>query len=220
VTSRKFLAQANPLSFEEIPLFGIPVARATVHETPALKEQYLPEILRRYQSGSYNTQTKFSSDRIHTSYGCKNEEQVMHPMPEAYDRLIRQFVGTNSFHARIWHSVYWSGHEYQDRAHHLPGHISFLHFLNFDPAEHKRPAFYSPAGVTRAHCHQDAVEFALWSEEAKVEFYAGDALVFPSYLEHCILAGDYKNPMVIVSINVSVAGPDRRGTPTEYSYGY
>ncbi len=190
-----------------------------MHETLALKEQYLPEILRRYETGAFRIPAEYESDRVHTSFASKNEDQVIHPMPAAYDRLMRQFVRSDHFHARIWHSVYWSGHEYQERRHNLPGHFSFMHFLSFDPSEHKRPIFYAPTAVTRAHCHNDAVQAELWSEEEKVEYYEGDALLFPAYLEHCILAGDYKKPMVIVSINVSVTSEGRRDSSKGYSYG-
>ena len=203
----------DALALEEIRLFGVSVARLAVHETPALKEQFLPEILRRYEDDVFKKPSDYESDRIHTSFGAPNEEQVLHPMPTAYDQLIRQFVSLDHFQARIWHSVYWSGHEYQERRHHLPGHVSFMHFLAFDPAEHKRPIFYAPDGLARAHCHFDAIQPEVWSEEAKVEFYDGDALVFPAYLEHTIPPGKYKNPMVIVSINVSVAGEGQGGVP-------
>ena len=206
------------LVVEEIHLFGVPVARVAVHETLALKEQYLPEILRCYEADSLKKQPDYESDRIHTSFGLENEEQVIHPMPAAYDQLMRRFVGSDHFHARVWHSVYWSGREYQERRHQLPGHFSFMHFLTFDPAEHKRPIFYSPDGLTRAHCHE-SMQPEAWNEEAKVDFYAGDALVFPAYLEYSIPPGDYKNPMIIVSINVSVLGYDQGNTPRGYNYG-
>jgi hypothetical protein len=207
------------LALEEIQLFGVPVARTALHETPALREQYLPEILRRYEANAFARPHDYESDRIHTSFGAADEKQVLHPMPAAYRQLIRKFIATDRFHAQIWHSVYWSGREYQERRHQLPGHVSFLHFLSFDASEHKRPIFYSPAGLARAHCLNDATQHDVWSEEAKVEFYEGDALVFPSYVEHCILAGEYKNPMVIVSMNVTVAGQGEYNGSTGNGHG-
>jgi hypothetical protein len=195
---------SETLKMEELHLFGVPMAKATVYETPSLKAQFLPEILRRYEEGAYAIPAAYDSDRIHTSYGAENKDQVFHPIPGPYDQLIRQFVGGAPFSAEIWHSVYGSGNEYQERRHQLPGHISLLHFLSFDPSQHQRPIFYSPDGLVRAHCNMSGVQPEIWLEETKMDFYEGDALIFPAYLEHCILAGVYRNPMVIVSINVTV----------------
>jgi hypothetical protein len=204
---------------EELQLFGVPVAKATVYETPALKAQFLAEILRRYEASAYKIPSDYESDCIHTSYGAEKKDQVFHPIPAPYDQLIRQFVGAAPFRAEIWHSVYGSRNEYQERRHQLPGHISLVHFLSLDPSEHQRPIFYTPDGLARAHCHLEGVQPGIWVEEARVDFYEGDALIFPAYLEHCILAGPYRNPMVIVSINVTVLSPRQEISLRGYRYG-
>jgi hypothetical protein len=193
------------LTSQNIPLFGVPVAKASVHETRALKKRFLPEILRRYEERPVEKPSDYDADRAHTTDGAQNDDaQVIHPIPAAYEGLARQFVPTGPYQMRLWHSVYWKGGEYQEPRHNLPSHFTVLHFLAFDPAEHRRPVLYAPDCLSRAHCDFDTMPAEIWSQEESVDFYEGDALVFPAYMEYAIPPGKYSKPMVIVTMSVSL----------------
>lgn len=192
------------LMLEERQCFGIPVARAPVYETPALKQQFLPEILRRYEAKFYAKPKSFETDRVHTSFGAPPATQVINPIPAPYEQLIRNFVSAERFQTQIYHSVYWSGGEYREQHHNLPSHISIRHFLAFDRNDHKFPIFYDPASLAKAHCHIGPIQPEVWTGESAFEVFEGDALVFPSYLLHSISPGTYGKPMVIVSLDVTL----------------
>lgn len=192
------------LMLEELQCFGIPVARAPIYDTPALKQQFLPEILRRYEAKFYAKPKSFETDRIHTSFGAPDATQVINPLPASYEKLIRDFVSAKHFKANIYHSVYWSGGEYREQHHNLPSHVSIRHFLAFDRGEHKLPIFYDPVAMVKAHCHVGPIQSEIWSGEQTFEVFEGDALVFPSYIEHSISPGKYSKPMVVVSLDVTV----------------
>jgi hypothetical protein len=190
-------------------LFAIPVIKVHVPETEALKQQFLPEMLRRYQARPYDKPALWETDRIHTSFEAESKDHVidfMHSMPTPYDRLLRQFVRADQFNVELWHNVYWTGQEYQERHHHIPCHFSFIHFLAFDESEHKPPIFYDPARDIKAHCCQKGLAPEIWEDEAVIDVKEGDALVFPSYLEHLVPPGKYTKPRVTVSMNVTLLG--------------
>lgn len=194
------------MTMQERRLFAVPIARVWVAETDALKKQFLPEMLRRYHSRLYDKPTLWETDRIHTSFEARKADQVINVMPPAYEQLIRRFVTAEKVNVQVWHSIYWGGEEYQERHHHIPSHLSFIHFLSFDKSEHKPPVFYDPASAIKAYCRHDAVPSEFWSEGQSIEVYEGDALVFPAYVEHRVPAGAYTKPRVTVSMNVTVLG--------------
>jgi hypothetical protein len=194
------------VTIQETRLFGVPIARVFVPETEALKRQFLPEMLRRYEARSYDKPGLWETDRIHTSFEAQKADQVINVLPAAYERLVRRFVTAERVNVQIWHSVYWTGEEYQERHHHIPAHLSFIHFLAFDRAEHKPPVFYDPARMIKAYCRHDAVPREFWSEGESIDVYEGDALVFPSYVDHRVPPGRYGKPRVTVSMNVTVLG--------------
>lgn len=186
-------------------LFATPIVKLRVPETEALKRQYLPEMLRRYEARAYPRPEMWETDRIHTSFGAPWKEQVMTALPPAYEKLLRQFVRAElSVGIALWHSVYWKGGEFQERHHHIPCHFSFIHFLQFDPSEHRPPVFYDPARTVKAYCQNDEIPPAYWSESGTIDVAEGDALVFPSYVEHSVPAGTYRTPRVTVSMNVTL----------------
>lgn len=189
----------------ETRLFGVPIARVSVPETPALKRQFLPEMLRRYEARLYDKPALWDTDRVHSSFGAKQEDQVINVLPPAYQELVRRFVTAERVQVQLWHSVYWTGEEYQEKHHHIPAHLSFIHFLAFDRTEHRPPVFYDPSRLVKAYCRHDAVPPEFWSEGEAIDVYEGDAVVFPAYLEHRVPPGNtYKNPRVTVSMNVTV----------------
>ena len=192
------------MTTEDIRLFTIPIAKVWVHESPALKQQFLPEMLRRYDAGAYGERALWDSDRLHTSFGAAENNQVIRGMPAPYARLIAQFVQTDAFEARAWHSVFWKSQEYEPRHDHIPSHLTLMHFLAFDKAEHRRPVFYDPAQITKAHCRHDDIPADLWEEKIEMDVFEGDALIFPSYVEHHVPPGKYRNPRVTVSITVTL----------------
>ena len=57
-------------------LFGVPIVVVKVPETPALKERFLPEMLRRYQEKLYNKPAPWETDRVHTSYEAERREAL------------------------------------------------------------------------------------------------------------------------------------------------
>ena len=188
------------------PLFAIPVVKTRLPETEALKQRFLPEMLRRYEAQSYARPGDWETDRIHTSFASGRADQVLNPMPEPYQRLLAQFV-TEDVTIALWHNVYWKSGEYQERHHHIPNHLSFIHFLLFDRNEHKPPVFYDPARHIKAYCEHKAVPPAYWAESASIEVEEGDVLVFPSYLEHRVPPGNYSKPRVTVSMNAMLPQP-------------
>jgi len=190
-------------------LFGVPIVVVKVPETPALKERFLPEMLRRYQEKLYNKPAPWETDRVHTSYEAERKDLVIDfidDMPAAYDQILRQFVKAARFDVQLWHNVYWTGEEYQERHHHVPCHLSFIHFLSFNKAEHKAPYFYDPARMIKAYIRHDSLPPDFWHDKSQISVNEGDALVFPSYLEHYIPPGKYTTPRVTVSMNVTFLG--------------
>jgi hypothetical protein len=187
---------------EAISIFAIPVVRTNVPDTDELKRQYLPEILKRYETGAYHQPTLWEADRLHTSFEALPQDQVINPIPEAYQRLLRQFVVAPNIRVQLWHNVYWKGEEYQEKHNHIPCHFSLIHFLSFNKGEHKAPIFYDPARNIKAYCRHESVPTAYWQESTSIEVAEGDVLVFPSYLEHYVPPGKYSTPRVTVSMNI------------------
>lgn len=194
------------MTMQEKRLFAVPISRVLVAETEALKRQFLPEMLRRYHAGLYDKPGLWETDRIHSSFAANKTNQVINQLPSAYGGLVRRFVTAERVQVQVWHSVYWTGNEYQERHHHVPAHISFIHFLAFDRSQHKPPVFYDPASNIKAYCRHDAVPTQFWSEGQSIDVHEGDALVFPAYVEHRVPPGEYSKPRVTVSMNVTVLG--------------
>jgi hypothetical protein len=196
------------MALELKPLFAVPVVKVQLPETEALKQQFLPEMLRRYEAKVYDPPLAWETDRVHTSFGVGRKDQVIATIPDAYQRLLRQFISTDRAAVALWHSVYWTGEEYQEKHHHIPCHMSFIHFLAFDKTEHKAPAFFDPARMIKAYCRHAALPPEYSSESARIEVSEGDVLVFPSYLEHQVPPGKYRKPRVTVSMNVTLPPPN------------
>lgn len=194
------------MTMQERLLFPVPISRVWVGETESLKRQFLPEILRRYDAKLYDKPALWATDRVHTSFESAKGDQVINLLPPAYEALVRRFVTAERMQIQLWHSVYWTGQEYQERHHHIPSHLSLIHFLKFDRSQHKSPVFYDPGATIKAYCRHDAVPTRFWSEGETIEVYEGDALVFPAYVEHRVPPGDYTEPRVTVSMNVTVLG--------------
>ena len=192
------------MSLQATSVFAIPIVKAHLPETEELKRQFLPEILRRYEEGTYPQPTVWETDRLHTSFAADAKDQVIHPFPEAYQKLLRQFVALPNVKVQVWHNVYWKREEYQEKHHHIPFHFSLIHFLSFNAAEHKAPVFYDPARNVKAYCEHHAVPTAYWAESTKIDVVEGDVLVFPSYLEHYVPPGKYETPRVTVSMNLKL----------------
>ena len=189
-------------------LFGVPVAKLRLPETQALKQSFLPEMLRRYEAQSYARPQLWETHQVHTSFEAERKDLVINfvdDMPQAYEAVLRQFVPAGRFEVQLWHNVYWTRAEYQERHHHIPCHFSFIHFLAFDKAEHRPPVFYDPARLVKAYCRHPALKSDIWEVEAEIPVEEGDVLVFPSYLEHYVPPGRYRNPRVTVSMNVTLS---------------
>lgn len=184
-------------------LFAVPIKKVRLDESAELKGEFLPLILKHYEAGQYEKPTHWKTDRVHTSYSAPNEEHAILSMPAAYDRLIKSIVPAAKFRVQLWHNVYWKGEEYQEIHHHVPCHLSFIHFLSFDKSEHKPPIFYDPARIVKAHCHQDGIPSDYWKDKIVIDVEEGDVVIFPSYVEHLIPPGIYRSPRVTVSMNLT-----------------
>ena len=189
---------------EKKALFAIPVIKLRLPEHEALKEQYLPEMLRRYEVDDFEKPEFWETDRVHSSFSTPVKNAVINSMPPSYQKLISDYVHAEKFTVHVWHNVYWRNKEYQERHHHIPYHLSLIHFLAFDPTEHKAPVFYDPARQIKAYCAHDALAKDIFEDKAKIEVEEGDVLIFPSYLEHRVPSGEYKKPRVTVSMNVTL----------------
>jgi len=187
---------------EKKGLFAIPVVKIQLPEHNALKQQYLPEILRRYEANNFVKPEFWETDRVHSSFSTPSKDAVITSMPPPYETLIRGYVQAERFSAHVWHNVYWKNNEYQERHHHIPYHISLIHFLAFDRSEHKPPVFYDPARQIKAYTANVAVPNDVFTDKVQPDVDEGDVLIFPSYLDHRVPAGEYKNPRVTVSVNV------------------
>jgi len=193
------------MALKKTNLFPVAVTKLHLAETPALKEAFMPEMLRRYEENAYVKPSRWQTDRVHTSFDAERKDLVINfidAMPEPYDNLLRQFVRADRFDLEFWHNVYWKKEEYQERHHHIPNHISFIHFFAFDKAEHRPPVFYDPARMIKRQLAHDSVEAEYWEDRAEIAVEEGDVLVFPSYLEHYVPPGKYTKPRITVSMNV------------------
>jgi hypothetical protein len=189
---------------EKRGLFAIPVVRVRIPEAEQLKQQYLPEILRRYEANDLEKPEYWETDRIHSSFSTPVKNAVITSMPLPYQKLISEHVHAQQFNVHVWHNVYWKNEEYQERHHHIPYHLSLIHFLAFDKTEHKPPVFYDPARQIKAYCAHDALAREIFEDKAQIDVEEGDILIFPSYLEHRVPAGKYKNPRVTIAMNVTL----------------
>jgi len=192
------------MTTETLNLFAIPVMKLSLPETPELKEQFLPEILRRYEENLYSKPKAWETDRVHTSFEAPKKDMVINFMPPVYEKLIRQFVHAQEFRVHLWHNVYWKHEEYQERHEHVPYSLSFIHFLSFDKSEHKPPIFYDPARHIKAYIRHEAIAPELFTDRAQPDVDEGDVLVFPSYLEHHVPPGQYTKPRVTIAMNVAL----------------
>jgi hypothetical protein len=184
-------------------LFAVPLRKVRLDESAELKEAVLPAILERYEAGLYNPPRDWKTDRVHTSYSASDEKHVILEMPAAYDRLLQSVVPPSKYRVQLWHNVYWKHEEYQEIHHHVPCHLSFIHFLSFDKSEHKPPIFYDPSRIVRAHCRREGIPSEYSQDKVVLDVEEGDVIIFPSYVEHLIPPGVYKTPRVTVSMNLT-----------------
>jgi hypothetical protein len=184
-------------------LFTVPIKKIRLDESAELKQEFLPAILQRYEAGLYDRPRDWKTDRIHTSYNAPHDEHPIQTMPAAYDRLLKSLIPPTEFRIQLWHNVYWKGEEYQEIHHHVPCHLSFIHFLSFDKNEHKPPIFYDPARIIKGHCRREGLPSEYWQDRVVIDVEEGDVIVFPSYVEHYIPPGVYRSPRVTVSMNLT-----------------
>ncbi len=188
-------------------LFTIPIRKTRLLETEALKQRFLPDMLQRYKHNQHEKPKFWTTDRIHTSFGAKDsKEHAFASMPEEYVQFVCDVIPPSRYSVQLWHNMYWMGQEYQEMHHHMPCHLSIIHFLLFDKAEHKPPVFYDPARLIKASCRQEGVPKDYWQESDTIVVEEGDVLIFPSYLEHYVPPGNYTKPRVTVSMNVTFLG--------------
>lgn len=190
------------MTSEKRELFAIPVTKVRLAEHEALKQQFLPDILAHYEADDFEKPAYWETNRVHSSFSTPPKDAVIRSMPRPYERLIGQYVRAEKFRVHVWHNVYWKNEEYQERHHHIPFHISLIHFMAFDKSEHKPPIFYDPARQIKAYAAHSAIPLEIYDDKAVIDVDEGDVVMFPSYLEHRVPPGQYKNPRVTVAMNV------------------
>jgi hypothetical protein len=188
-------------------LFTVPIKKTHLAETEILKQRFLPDMLQRYKAQQYEKPKSWTTDRIHTSFSAKDSnDHPMVSMPEEYVSFVQKAIPPARFTVELWHNIYWTGQEYQEIHHHVPCHLSMIHFLSFDKTEHKPPVFYDPARLIKATCNVEGVPEDFWQDRYSIPVEEGDVVIFPSYVEHYIPPGNYVNPRVTVSMNITFVG--------------
>lgn len=182
-------------------LFPTPVLQLSLPETADLREQYMPEIEKRWEEGFYGKPDLWETDRVHSSFG--HNVKIFNGMPECYQNVFMGLLGDTDWRASIWHNAYKSG-EWQEKHYHVPATLSAIHFIQFDPAEHKPPVFYDPAALIKQHVNHKSLPSQYWRDKEIIPVKQGDMLIFPSYLEHFVPPGDYQTLRVTISINIYI----------------
>jgi hypothetical protein len=190
----------------KIDLFPIPVYHFKVPNHEEIKNQYLPEILHRYENEYYDKSSlNWHTRNVHTSF--ENKDQVIKELPPIYSELfdrVMPFRWEGKF--VLWHNVYKT-FEYQEIHHHIPGDFSAIHFLSFDKTEHNPPVFFDPGRLPKEKLSYQRITAP---NSTHIDVDEGSFLIFPSYLEHLVPASkqEYTKHRVTVSINLTLTHVD------------
>lgn len=196
----------------KISIFPITVFKTKVSENDSLKTLLCPKILK--NSDYLTIPQDWTTNKIKTSFdGEPKGLELLSQNSTNFNLLVQKYtecmceIFKKDFKIsipRIWYNVYTDG-EYQEEHDHLTGpftvpHFSCIHFLSFDPNQHKAPEFRDPLSQLRN------LSIELECGEVYVpQIREGDLLIFPSYLRHWVPPSsktDY--PRITLSFNLKV----------------
>jgi len=192
-----------------IELFPVTVFQTQIKNNNLLKKVLIKDILN--SAKNLEIPETWITDKILTSFTEdsniieKNklllENTYLDSISEIFDREVEVDI------KKIWYNIYLNG-EYQEEHDHLGGifnqaHFSFIHFLCFDERDHKPPEFRDPLSQLRNLSLE--LDSNKWGEVYVPKVREGDLLMFPSYLQHSVPAGNKTSyPRITLSFNISV----------------
>lgn len=192
-----------------IELFPVTVFQTQVKNNNLLKKVLTKDILN--SAKNLEVPETWITDKILTSFTEDSniiernkfllENTYLDSISEIFDREVEVDI------KKIWYNIYLNG-EYQEEHDHLGGifnqaHFSFIHFLCFDERDHKPPEFRDPLSQLRNLSLE--LDSNKWGEVYVPKVREGDLLMFPSYLQHSVPAGNKTSyPRITLSFNISV----------------
>lgn len=199
----------------KISIFPITVFKVKVFDNDTLKTLLCHKIIK--NSEYLTTPKDWITNKVKTSFECEPKGLEILDQNSTYFNLLIQKYTECMFEIfdkdfeisipRIWYNVYTDG-EYQEEHDHLTGSLtatqfSCIHFLSFDPKNHRAPEFRDPLSQLR----NLSVEFDSnnCGEVYVPQIEEGDLLMFPSYLKHWVPVSqktDY--PRITLSFNIKV----------------
>ena len=178
-----------------IDIFPTRVHKFKISNNKEFQERYLDRIISSYENKEFDVPKGWVTKQISTSYSSKNS--IIEGTPQEYTDAIDSLMGFPwSGKVFCWHNVVKDG-EYQETHHHSPALLSGIHFLKFDKEAHEPPVFYDPAKLAKA-VHSQSFKY---DETFTPDVEEGDLIIFPSYLEHHVPRGTYKDYRVTISFN-------------------
>jgi len=194
---------------KSLELFPVTIFKTRIENNDRLKELLVRDILE--TSETLSIPEDWTTNKVRTSFGeelevIENNRDILESeyiecMREVFDRDF------NIEFDSIWYNVYMDG-EYQEVHDHLgtplnPTHFSFIHFLSFNKGEHNPPEFRDPLSQIRNLSLE--LDRTRCGEVYVPDVKEGDLLMFPSYLQHCVLPGKKTSyPRITIAFNVRV----------------
>ena len=194
---------------KSLELFPVTIFKTRIENNDHLKELLVRDILE--TSETLSIPEDWTTHKVRTSFGEELEviENNRDILESEYIECMRE-VFDRDFNVEfdsIWYNVYMDG-EYQEVHDHLgtplnPTHFSFIHFLSFNKGEHKPPEFRDPLSQIRNLSLE--LDRTRCGEVYVPDVKEGDLLMFPSYLQHCVLPGKKTSyPRITIAFNVRV----------------
>ena len=198
-------------------IFPVTIFKSKVHGNEILKQNLVQPILD--SVNELEIPKDWTTNKIFTSFDqekdfIENNKDILlnnyhHTIDEFFDDQYRLHF------TDFWYNVYLDG-EYQEIHDHLysklnHAHFSFIHFLSYDKDEHKPPEFSDPLRALRYLSLE--MESNRCGEVYIPTIEEGDLLMFPSYLQHCVLPGKKTSkPRITISFNaiVTLYGDEHR----------
>jgi len=193
-------------------IFPVTIFKTQINNNDLLKNLLVSDIVK--ASEKLEIPEAWTTNKIRTSY--KREPAGMEVLQDNKNLLDNQYrecldeIFDREYKADIndiWYNVYLDG-EYQEVHDHIgsvlnPAHFSCIHFLSFNRGEHQPPEFRDPLAQLR-HL---SLEFDSnnCGDVYVPDIHEGDLLMFPSYLQHCVLpCRKTEYPRITISFNVRV----------------
>ena len=193
-------------------IFPIHYWKKNIPNNDELKERYLSRIVDTYQNEHIGSPSEWITEKMHTSFDNihLNNQVFGEDLPiEVYGPHINDFFDYpwNGMFQDFWFNCYIDG-DWQEQHCHvserqmMKPHLSFIHYLSFDPERHQPVTFVDPSRGVR--CASFELECTKYDAAYRPDIQEGDLLMFPSYLEHYVKRSqptpDY--PRVTISFNM------------------